>query len=404
MSRQASRRVLMLLENNPYPDDVRVRLEALSLTREGYDVTVVAPRGPGEARREVVEGVYVERFRLPEPGDSAAAILLEYAVANIQLHLRGLRALRGSDVLHLHNPPDTLFAVGWVARRLGKRVVFDHHDIAPELFAEKFGTGRMVRILKLLEGLSYRVAHVALTVNGSIAAIAGMRGGLRPGDVFVVRNAPPRHMLTEARPGREGPLREPRLIFVGSMESQDGVDSLPRLLTLLRERHGLAPRLTLVGDGGRRAELERAMVAAGHAGSVTFTGRIPHDRIPAVLAEADVCVEPAGCSPLNHRCSMVKVYEYMAAARPIVGFPLDEVRRLGGEDILFAECDDMDDMAAQIARLAEDGALRRTLGERLHARAADLTWERSEEALLEAYRRVLGEPAAAVPAQVPAPG
>jgi hypothetical protein len=44
-------RITMLVENNPYPQDVRVRSEAQSLARAGHDVTVVAPRDPGQSRR-----------------------------------------------------------------------------------------------------------------------------------------------------------------------------------------------------------------------------------------------------------------------------------------------------------------------------------------------------------------
>jgi uncharacterized protein (DUF1697 family) len=45
----------MLLENNLYPDDIRVRAEARSLVAAGYAVRVIAPRGRGEPAREVVE-------------------------------------------------------------------------------------------------------------------------------------------------------------------------------------------------------------------------------------------------------------------------------------------------------------------------------------------------------------
>jgi glycosyltransferase involved in cell wall biosynthesis len=381
----AGQSVLMLLENNPYPADVRVRLEAQSLRAAGYDITVVAPRGRGEPAREVVDGVKVRRFRLPALGGSPPAFVAEYAVANLQLHARGLLGLRRADVLHLHNPPDTLFGIGLVARLLGKRVVFDHHDIAPELFAEKFGEGPVVKLLRLFERLSYRVAHSVLVVNRSLKQIAVDRGNVGADRVFVVRNAPPRELLAGVAPARPGALAEPRLVFVGSMGSQDGVDDLPALMVALRENHGLRPKLTVVGDGDRRPFVEQAVADAGLGDDVTFTGRLPHARIPEVLADADICVEPAGCSELNHRCSMVKVYEYMASGRPIVAFPLREVQWLGGEHIRYAPCDDIGGLAAEIAALAADEQLRARCAAGLRERAERYTWERSTESLLDAY-------------------
>jgi glycosyltransferase involved in cell wall biosynthesis len=82
----------------------------------------------------------------------------------------------------------------------------------------------------------------------------------------------------------------------------------------------------------------------------------------------------------------------MAAGRPIVGYPLREVRQLAGDGMLYARCDDQADLADQIVRLAGDPALRRQLGDRLRERAREFTWERSSEALLEAYASLAGAP------------
>ena len=72
-------RITMLLENNPYPQDVRVRSEAESLARAGHSVEVVAPRGAEQPRRERVRGVDVIRFRLIDGGERGAlGFALEY--------------------------------------------------------------------------------------------------------------------------------------------------------------------------------------------------------------------------------------------------------------------------------------------------------------------------------------
>ena len=140
-------KVAMLLENNPYPQDVRVRNEAESLCSAGHEVTVIAPRSRGQAAAERIAGVEVRRYRLPESSGGLGGFILEYAVAHVQLFARGLRELlRGADVIHLHNPPDTLFPVGLLARALGRKVVFDHHDLFPELLTQKFGASRLMVI------------------------------------------------------------------------------------------------------------------------------------------------------------------------------------------------------------------------------------------------------------------
>ena len=82
----------------------------------------------------------------------------------------------------------------------------------------------------------------------------------------------------------------------------------------LDERHGVAARLTLVGDGSRRPAVEAAFRAAGYNGRVAFTGKVPLGDVPGLLAEADICLDPAEANELNHRSTMIKIAEYMAAA------------------------------------------------------------------------------------------
>ncbi|MBV8991953.1 MAG: glycosyltransferase, partial [Solirubrobacterales bacterium] len=138
-------RVVMLLENFWYPQDIRVRDEAESLAADGYAVEVIAPRAPGQLLSERVGAVDVRRFRVFRPQTlSVMGFLSEYMVALPALHLHALRALfGGARVLHLHNPPDLLFPAGAVYRLAGRRVVFDHHDLFPEMVRVKTANPRL---------------------------------------------------------------------------------------------------------------------------------------------------------------------------------------------------------------------------------------------------------------------
>ena len=69
MSAFVGKRVLMLLENHNYPQDPRVRGEARALSDAGYRVSVICPAGPGQPRREKVDGVLVYRYPAPPAVD-----------------------------------------------------------------------------------------------------------------------------------------------------------------------------------------------------------------------------------------------------------------------------------------------------------------------------------------------
>ncbi len=153
--------ITMLLENNPYPQDVRVLAEARTLAAAGHRVTVIAPRAPRQPRREVLEGVEVIRFRgLDGSSRGPIGYLLEYLVAGLALHFWALRRLlAGSTVLHIHNPPDILAAAGALYRLSGRKVIFDHHDLFPETVSAKFGDGLGSRLAAVGERSDLRCGH-----------------------------------------------------------------------------------------------------------------------------------------------------------------------------------------------------------------------------------------------------
>jgi glycosyltransferase involved in cell wall biosynthesis len=378
--------VVMLLENAPYPEDPRVRDEATALTRAGHEVTVLAPRAPGELARETVNGVRVRRYRTPDSPGSKLGYLLEYGVAHLQLWCRAAwEVLRGATVVHLHNPPDTLFPIGLVARALGRKMVFDQHDLTPELYAQIFGRSRLFGVLRAAQHASVRTADLVVFTNESQRGAALRRNGLEPSHAVVVRNGPLRRTL-DSSPARGGALKDPHLAYVGLLGWQDGVLEMPAILASLREDFGLREaRLTVIGFGPCAAELESRAADHGVSEWVTFTGKVPNEEVPGLLAAADICVDPAPCNALNHHSTMVKIAEYLAAARPVVAYELRETVATAGDAALYARCGDQKHFVELVAALAERPELRARLAEAGRSRVPGLVWERSEKALVEAY-------------------
>lgn len=377
-------KIVMALENNPYPQDVRVRNEAEELAASGHEVVVLAPRGTAQPSRDIVRGVRVKRYRLPTAA-SAAGILVEYLVAVAQLTPRLLaELLRGADAVHLHNPPDLLFPVGWVARAMGRVVVFDHHDLSPELFEQKFGNGWPAVILRWCELMTMRVSQVIIAANVSHRTVAVERGGVKPEQVVIVRNAPRENTIAGAPRSRRGQLRSPRLCYVGSLGSQDGVTILPEILERLC-RDGWEPLLSVVGDGPELLAIKRLAEKRDVLDRFTFLGHVSHDRIPQIIEGADICLDVAPCTSLNHQSTMIKIGEYLAGGRPIVTFALDETHYTAGDCALYAAGNDLDSFCSMITRLCDDESLREGMSAQALERAREMTWERSAEQLSRAY-------------------
>ena len=322
----------MLLENDLYPEDIRVRDEAHSLVEAGYDVRVIAPRGAGQARKAQVDGVTVERYWLPmSHGGGMAGLLAEYVVAHAQLFIRGMRSLlRDTDFLHSHNPPDTLFPLAIAARRLHRRFVFDEHDLFPSLFEQRFGRGPLWRIADFANKMMIRNADIVLVTNGTHLEHARRRRPRSGSQLVLVRNGPRQSTLSgRLRNDPPGQTRGSRSCCTSALlEPQDGVDQLPEILERLVVNHGLTGvRLTVAGWGSELEAIRSDFASRGLLHRVRLLGRTPHAEVLRLIADADICVDPAPCTPFNHRTTMVKISEYLALGRPTVSYALRETAK-----------------------------------------------------------------------------
>lgn len=384
--------VLIIVENLPLPFDRRVWQEATSLKDSGYQVSIICPVGKGyEKRFEVIDDIYIYRHPLPFEADGALGYLLEYSTALFWEFILAWRVLftRGFNVIHACNPPDLIFVVALFFKLLGKKFIFDHHDINPELYEAKFGKRDFFyRLMILFERLTFRSADVSIATNQSYRQIAINRGGMDPQKVFVVRSGPSLERLRQVPPVNA--LKNGRRFlvgYVGVMGKQEGIDYLLKAVQhIVYKLHRHDIQFGLVGGG---TEIENLKLLAGTLGVedyVTFTGRVPDQALLEMLNTADVCVNPDIANEMNDKSTMNKIMEYMALGKPIVQFDLTEGRVSAQQASLYAQKNDAVDLADKIVKLVDDPALREEMGTIGKARVENtLAWEYEIPNLLAAY-------------------
>ncbi|MFA5580831.1 MAG: glycosyltransferase family 4 protein [Paracoccaceae bacterium] len=390
----AGRRVLIIVENLPLPFDRRVWHECRTLQAAGAQVAVICPKGKGyEAPYEEIDGVHIYRHGLPLDAKGALGYLAEYGAAlfhEMRLVLKIARR-HGFDTLQACNPPDLIFLVALPFKWAGKRFIFDHHDINPELYEAKFGKrGAFWRLMVALERMTFRAADVSIATNESYRAIALTRGAMAAEDVFVVRSGPDLSRLELCAPNprwRNG--RAHMVGYVGVMGDQEGIDLLLTAARDIVHDQGRDVQFVLVGGGPALDGLRRMAAALGLSDHVTFTGRAPDADLFEVLSSADVCVNPDRVNPMNDKSTMNKILEYMAFSKPIVQFDVTEGRWSAGRASLYAAPNDTADMAAKIVSLLDDPVLAAQMGAFGRARIeAELSWDHQVGALIAAYQRV----------------
>ena len=386
------RRVLIIVENLPVPFDRRVWQEATTLQQAGYQVSIICPKSKGYERgHEVIDGIYIYRHSLPFEASGALGYAMEYSWALFWWFFLTWRVLlsRGFDVIHACNPPDTIFLVGGFFKLFGKKFIFDHHDINPELYEAKFGRrDKFYNLLIALERWTFKTADVSIATNESYKRIAIERGGMRPERVFVVRSGPDLRRLKIIPPVPELKKGRSYLVgYVGTMGKQEGIDYLLRAAQhIVHDLKRTDIHFGLVGGGTDVEEMKAYAQSLGIGDYVTFTGRIPDQEMLEMLNTADVCVNPDVANEMNDKSTMNKIMEYMALEKPIVQFDLTEGRYSAQEASLYAAKNDERDLAQKIIQLLDDPALRIKMGRFGRNRVeSELEWKYEIPRLLAAY-------------------
>jgi glycosyltransferase involved in cell wall biosynthesis len=391
-------RVLIIVQNLPVPFDRRVWLECQALIGDGYQVTVVCPKGDGDPPYQVIDTVELYKYRPYAPGGSKIGFITEYAYSFLATAWKTLKARRSGRfaVMQACNPPDIFWPIGLVLRALDRtRFVFDHHDLCPELYESRFPDGPKLpyRMLRALERRTHRTADHVISTNDSYREVAITRSGKQATDVTIVRTGPDPQRLRRGEPHPE--LRRGRRFlaaYIGVMGPQDGVDIVVRAADVVVHQLGRDDiAFTLIGKGDCFDDLVALRDELGLAGHVEFTGRAPDEFVGRILSTADVGLSPDPKNPLNDLSTMNKTMEYMAFELPVVAFDLRETRVSAGDAGVYVEPNDVHKYATAIVALMDDEPRRAMLGKLGRARVEqELAWDHQARAYLGVYRRMTG--------------
>jgi glycosyltransferase involved in cell wall biosynthesis len=390
-------KILIIVENLPVPFDRRVWQEANALHNAGYAVSIICPKAMGYlVTHEVINDIHIYRHPVVIEADRALGYILEYSSALLWEFFFSWVVLfeRGFDVIQACNPPDTIFLIGAFFKFFfGKKFVFDHHDINPELYLAKFQKKDFFyKLLVFLEFCTFKTADISIATNESFKAIALQRGRKNPEDVFVVRNGPDLKRMIIVSPEPELKMGRKYLVgYMGVMGKQDGIDYFLRTVQNIVYNHkNNDVHFTLIGGGTELAPMQDYAVKLDVHNYVTFAGWVSDEIMLKTLNTADVCVVPDEVNEMNDKSTLAKTMDYMALAKPVVQFELTEGRVTAQEASLYAKANDEEDMARKIIDLLNDEKLRKEMGAFGRNRVIqELSWDHQIPKLLAAYAKLL---------------
>lgn len=387
---------VIIVENLSVPFDRRVWQEAQALRSLGWEVSVICPTNQKNLRRyELLEEITIYRHPLPMEARYKLGFLFEYGAALFHEArlLFKIALTRGFDIIQVCNPPDLLFVNALPYKLFGKRLVFDHHDLCPELFAAKFARkGLLHRILLLAERLTIKSADIVISANETFRNIAITRCGKSPQDVITVYSVPDRMQIKRLLPNQE--LRKGARVvlgYIGIISDQDGVDHFVRMLHHLVVDHSCQGiGAVIVGEGPALPGVRQLACDLNLEEQITFTGYLRGDDLLAALSTFDIGIIPDPVNEYNDKISMNKVFEYSALGVPTVAYNLSETRQLLGATAEYADDATPAGLARACLRLIIDDDARAERGRAAKALADEhFDWARERAKYVAAYQRLV---------------
>jgi L-malate glycosyltransferase len=169
------------------------------------------------------------------------------------------------------------------------------------------------------------------------------------------------------------------LLYVGSLDEHKGVSKLLPVLERLNHRSAATFRLTVVGAGGLRSELEQQATACGLRSAVSFAGRLPNHELPAVFASHDLFLYPGEWDEPFGRVFL----EALATGTPTVASDVGSVAEILGQGGRTT-----DGSVSGFVEAIDAGGLK-TLSENATRRANAYRSEHVVPRFVELYERVM---------------
>ena len=389
------RSILIVVENLPVPFDRRVWMEAMTLRDAGYNVSVISPTGKGyDKEYEIIENIHIYRHNLPPEQSSVYGYFREYSSALISEWRLANKAYKSHKfrVFHACNPPDLIFIVAvWFRLFYGVKFLFDHHDLTPELYESKFNKrGFFYQCMRWAERCTFALASKVISTNESYKKIAIERGKMKQEDVHIVRSGPDLDKFKPVNINRKLFNNRKYMVgYLGVMGEFDGVDHLIRAAEILVKNGRNDIHFCLIGSGPCFEDLNKLSIDLGISEFIEFTGRICDTEMIERLSSCDICVDCDPLNPLNDKCTMNKVLEYMALGRPIVQYDLTEGRYSAQQASVYAEPNNINDLATKIEELLDNEIMRQQMSEiGLKRMTEDLEWKHQKPNLLKVYNEL----------------
>lgn len=324
--------------------------------------------GDTEGRlRETIDGITYYRTNKPEPTKRALAKELYCMYQRI---LEVARA-ESADLIHAHSPILTGLPSWLAARRLGLPCVYEIRSLWEDAAVERGDiTEQSMRYRLTRAGETFLAKHVdavCCICDGLVNDL--VERGVNPGKIHLAPNGVESSRFSVRPPAPEIQRRfnfagKTVVGYIGTFFGFEGVVDLVHALAKIMQQGRDDVAGLIVGTGVTYDECHEVAKSYGLADRIVHPGKVAPDLVEQMYSVIDVLAYPRRSMRVTELVTPLKPLEAMAMQKAVIGSDVGGIRELVTDEVtgLLHRAGDIDDLAAKILRLVDDGELRRRLG------------------------------------------
>ena len=378
-------RILALAYTN-YSSDPRVLREAEAFAQAGDEIDVFCLRKPGEKPKEQVRGVTIRHLPIKKyQGNSTLQYIISYFSFMIVafLYVTLFFIIKRYKIIHIHTMPDFLIFAAVVPRICGAKLVLDMHDLMPEVYEAKFGSGGFYwSFMILVEKLSTKFAHHIITVHEPYVELIKSRG-VHTNKITAILNVPEQEIF---HPRTVKPGNPFTVIYSGTIAKRNGIDIFLHALNILK-KDDLPIRFLLIGDGDDLPKIKKLAADLQLGDTLQLNeGFVDVRELPSYIQMAHMAVIPLRADTAMRYALPVKLMEYVSMEVPVVISYLETISAYFDDDMVsFVPPENIFALADAVKRLYLSKQLRDRLARNASRFTKTHNWDLEREKLYKVF-------------------
>ncbi len=382
-------RILMVLSDNTYPPDIRVRKEASALIKAGHELYLICRNKGKQKRKENVNGIRVTRINLRQE------FIVDHIVLFFIVFLNILQISRKEkiDVIHVHDIPLAYPSI-IAGKVLGKKIIIDLHENYAAMIEYAGPVKRKSKPISVIAGILGRIEVLACNLSDIVIVVVKEavdrleKEGVDSSKFKIISNHADLDRLNNEE-AEAVVLRKPALVYSGGLSLHRGMDTLLDALASIKNDW----EFYLYIVGGMKEELkkiglEEKIRTLGLEDRVIMTGWIPFDESIEYVKGGDILLIPHHKNPHTEATIPHKIFQFMYLKKPVIVSdvgPLKEVVEGTGCGAVF-KAGDIHDLAKKIIHMLDHQEQWSQMGDIGHKAVIDkYNWSMESRKLLELY-------------------